>query len=252
MMKHLIKTPMMIRYLIKFAIRVAVFFGVFVFYILHKDLLCVLVTQSVWRGISFIHVLWAMFMVIMMAHIISPKKLSMALRKAQDEEYVEVPDYSELELHRFVHDQNVKAWSVMLVWLVFNAIWGALYLFKLIDEADLLMLTVFYFLCDYICILLFCPFQSVIMQNKCCINCRIYDWGHFMMFTPMLFIRNFFSWSLFFTSCVVLIHWEIIYAKHPERFWSGSNQVLQCANCRDKTCQIKKGISRLWTGKAVE
>ena len=81
------------------------------------------------------------------------------------------------------------------------------------------------------------------MKNKCCINCRIYDWGHFMMFTPMLFIRNFFSWSLFFTACIVLIKWEIIYAKHPERFYEGSNKNLQCQNCKDRTCQIKKNVT---------
>ena len=63
-----------------------------------------------------------------------------------------------------------------------------------------------------------------------------------MMFTPMLVIPNFYSWSLFFTACVVLIRWEIVYAAHPERFWSGSNQILQCANCKDKTCQIKRNV----------
>ena len=166
----------------------------------------------------------------------------MALRKSEETEYVKEENYSELELLKFVQDQNVKAWKVMLLWLSFNAIFGILYLFDLIDIADLLMLTVFYFLCDYICILIFCPFQTCIMKNRCCVNCRIYDWGHFMMFTPMLFIQNFFSWSLFFTSCIVLIKWEIIYAKHPERFFSGSNKRLQCASCKDRTCQIKKII----------
>ena len=63
-----------------------------------------------------------------------------------------------------------------------------------------------------------------------------------MKFTPMLFIPNFYSWSLFFMSAVVLIHWEILYAGHLEQFWSGSNQILQCANCKDKTCQIKRKI----------
>ena len=80
------------------------------------------------------------------------------------------------------------------------------------------------------------------MKNKCCVNCRIYDWGHFMMFTPMLFIKNFYSWSLFFTALVVLINWEISYAKHPERFFAGSNKRIQCENCKDKSCQIKNGI----------
>ncbi len=132
----------------------------------------------------------------------------------------------------------------MLVWLCFNAIWGIFYLISIIETADLLMITVFYYLSDYICILLFCPFQQFIMKNKCCVNCRIYDWGHFMMFTPMLFIKNFFSWSLFFTSCIVLIHWEFVYARFPERFWDGSNQTLRCVNCQDKTCQIKTAILR--------
>ena len=168
----------------------------------------------------------------------------MALKKAEPEPYKEVEGYSELELHQFVQQQNARSWIVMLVWLIFNAVFGALYLFEIIGIPDMIMLTVFYFLCDYICILVYCPFQHLIMKNRCCVNCRIYDWGHFMMFTPMLFVQNFFSWSLFFTSCVVLIRWEVIYARHPERFWSGSNQTLQCANCEDKTCQLKRKIMR--------
>ena len=32
----------------------------------------------------------------------------------------------------------------------------------------------------------------------------------------------------------------LVYTKHPERFWEGSNQNLKCINCKDKTCQYKK------------
>lgn len=233
---------MLKRYLIKFAIRLVIFLLIAVLYITNKPLMYDLMTQSVWMGISPIHVLWLVFMVMMLKHIFPTEKLSMALRKADKKKYAEQENYAEVELLRYVQDQNIKAWKVMLVWLSFNAIFGILYLCNIMDSADLLMLTVFYFLCDYICILFFCPFQSFIMKNRCCVNCRIYEWGHFMMFTPMLFIRNFFSWSLFFISCVVLIKWEITYAKHPERFWSGSNKNLQCANCKDKTCQLKKTV----------
>lgn len=73
------------------------------------------------------------------------------------------------------------------------------------------MVSVFYFLCDYVCILIiYCPFQSHIMHNKCCVNCRIYGWGDFMMFTPMVCIRHFFSWTLFWMSVLVLIRWDSI------------------------------------------
>jgi len=203
-----------------------------------------LMTQPIYMGITPIHVLWLGFMVMMLGHIFSIRELSMAALKTKKETYAKVENYSELELLKYVQDQNAKAWKVMLIWLIFNSVFGLLYVFDVIGSTDLLMLTVFYFLCDYICILIFCPFQTGIMKNKCCVNCRIYDWGHFMMFTPMLFIRNFFSWSLFFTACVVLIRWEITYAKHPERFYSGSNKNLQCANCKDKICQIKNGLQK--------
>lgn len=247
MKKEIIKTAMMNRYFIKFNMRLAIFISVFVVYITKKELILdILLRKFSLQVVDFeitpLHLLWALFMGIMILHLFPHRNLSMALRKNREENFVEVPGYSELELLKFVQDQNVKAWKIMLLWLSGNAVVGVLYLFRVLDVADLLMLTVFYFLSDYICILLFCPFQTGIMKNKCCVNCRIYDWGHFMMFTPMLFIQNFYSWSLFFTSLVVLIHWEIIYAKYPQRFWSGSNRTLQCQNCKDKTCQIKNRL----------
>ena len=243
----MIKTDMLKRYLIKFFFRLVIFIVVLIGYITHKEILYNFMTHKFTFGISSygispLHVLWAVFMVMMISHLLPNKKLSMALRKRDKEQFEEAESYSEFELLKFVQNQNIKAWKVLLIWLIFNAIWGILYLFNVIDSADLLMLTVFYFLCDYICILFFCPFQTYIMKNKCCVNCRIYDWGHFMMFTPMLFIKNFFSWSLFFTSLIVLLHWEIVYAKFPQRFWSGSNQTLRCKNCKDKTCQMKKRL----------
>lgn len=235
-------TKMMNRYLVHLAFRILIFLGVLAVYVWNKSLMYEILTRKFFWEISPIRALWFIFMFIMIRHLFPTERLSMALRKGQKEHFREVSDYRKIDLLTFAQNQNVRAWTVMLVWLSFNAVIGLLYLFKIFNEMDLIMVTVFFFLCDYICILFFCPFQTFIMKNRCCVNCRIYDWGHFMMFTPMLFIRNFFSWSLFFTSVVVLIRWEIIYAKHPERFWSGSNKTIQCRNCKDKTCQMKKKI----------
>lgn len=241
---RIVYTKTLRNYIIKFVIRLCTFIFVAVLYLSNKPLMYELMTRPVWMGVTPIHVLWLGFMLMMLGHIFPVKNFSMALLKMKKQTYQEQEDYSEIELLKYVQDQNAKAWKVMLIWLSFNAIFGMLYLFDVIDSADLLMLTVFYFLCDYICILFFCPFQTGIMKNKCCVNCRIFDWGHFMMFTPMLFIKNFFSWSLFFTSIVVLIKWEITYAKHPERFYSGANKRLQCANCKDRICQLKNAIKK--------
>lgn len=241
---RLIKTKMMKQYLVKLVVRIMLFLSVLAIYIYDKDLMLQLAYQPLHMGITFLHILWFIFMFMMIKHLFPKEPFTMALLKREEKKYVPVENYSRLELLEYVQDQNRKAWKVMLVWLIGNGIVGMLYAFNIIGKADLFMLTVFYFLCDYICILFYCPFQSHIMKNKCCVNCRIYDWGHFMMFTPMIMIKSFYTWSLFFMACIVLVHWELVYAKHPERFYSGSNQILKCQNCKDKTCQIKNKITR--------
>ena len=237
-------TPMLKIYIIKLIIRILIFVITAVIYLYDKEAVYQLIMMPLGQGINFMHILWFVFMVMMITHLFPKGKKTMALLKIEKEEYVPVPDYSKEELKRFVKSQNKRAMLIMVIWMAFNSIFGLLYVAGILEKADLIMLTVFYFLCDYICILFFCPFQTFIMKNKCCINCRIYDWGHFMMFTPMLWFGNFYGLSLFITACIVLIHWEIRYAKYPERFWQGSNRKLQCESCKDKTCQMKKACAR--------
>lgn len=248
-MKSMKLTKKMKAYLGRFGVRLFAFIVILIMYVRHRQIMTDFLTSPVMFHITPLHVLWAVFMVIMLAHIfpgIFPKRLrTMALLKSEGRNFDPVEGYSEYDLLRYVQHMNKKAWIVLLAWLSFNAVFAALYLIGIIEEGDLMMLTVFFFLSDYICIIFYCPFQSKIMKNKCCVNCRIYDWGHFMMFTPMLFIKSFFSWSLFFVSAVVLIRWEIVYANYPERFWEGSNRTLQCSHCSDRTCRIKNSIRTL-------
>ncbi len=236
-------------YSINFLARIIIFILIAVQYRTHKEQLTDFMISPLFYGISPLYMLWAVFMVLMILHLFPPELTSMALLKSKKETFVPVPGYSRYELLKYVQDQNQKAWKVLLYWLCFNAVFAFFYLIGVLEEGDLFMLTVFYFLCDYICILLFCPFQELVMKNKCCVNCRIYDWGHFMMFTPMLMIKSFISWSLFFMSVVVLIHWELVYAKYPERFWAGSNQILKCGQCQDRTCQYKEKVKEVFLNR---
>jgi hypothetical protein len=151
--------------------------------------------------------IWAIFMLTMFLHIFANWRITMGGKKAHIEYYKEAAAYDKVKLFEYIKDQNYKSWGIALAWIS-------------------------------ICMLFFCPFQRY-MENRCCVNCRIFDWGHFMMFTPMVFIKNFFTWTLFLTSIIVLIRWELTYAKYPERFWCESNETLRCENCRDKLCQVK-------------
>jgi len=241
---NFIATPKLIGYLIKFILRIAAFGTMLFMYIRNRSELYRYTVASPKNGINFMHIMWAVFMILMLLHLFPSKITSMGASKSKKSNYSPVPEFSETELLKFVHYENVKAWRCMLCWLIGNALIGVLYYCGVLGKSELLLITGFYFLSDYVCILIFCPFQTFGQKSRCCINCRIYDWGHFFMFTPMLFIDTFYSRSLFFMGAAVIIRWEFMWTAHPERFWRGSNQTLNCSNCRDKTCQIKQRFTK--------
>ncbi len=141
---------------------------------------------------------------------------------------------------------SLQSWkttfSVAAAWLLLNAAIGALYYLKVIDTGILLLISLAFSVCDMICILFFCPFQTWFMKNKCCTSCRIYNWDYAMMFTPLIFIKNIFTWSILLCAVALLIRWEIAVRLHPERFSEATNACLSCAHCTEKLCHHKKQL----------
>ena len=135
--------------------------------------------------------------------------------------------------------------TVALVWLALNAVIGVLYFTHIIDVGILLLVSLFYGVCDMICILFFCPFQMWFMKNRCCTTCRIYNWDFAMMFTPLLFIPHAYTWSLLAMSLIILLRWELTLRLRPERFAENTNACLSCKNCDEKLCLHKRHILRL-------
>ncbi|MBQ7910536.1 MAG: hypothetical protein IJ363_07085 [Clostridia bacterium] len=135
--------------------------------------------------------------------------------------------------------------TVALVWLALNAVIGVLYFTHIIDVGILLLISLFYGVCDMICILFFCPFQMWFMKNRCCTVCRIYNWDFTMMFTPLLFIPHAYTWSLLAMSLGILLRWELTLWLRPERFAENTNACLSCKNCDEKLCLHKRHILRL-------
>ena len=64
-----------------------------------------------------------------------------------------------------------------------------------------------------------------------------------MTVTPLIMVGCWFSWLLVFFSLVVLIRWELAFVRHPERFDERTNASLQCANCSDKLCYLRKPLT---------
>ena len=147
--------------------------------------------------------------------------------------------------HIEMHDNNATV-LVALIWISFNGIFGALHMLGILDDGIMMLLSCAYSVCDMICILFFCPFQSWFLRNKCCSSCRIYNWDYAMMFTPLFFVRKYYTWSLLALSVALLARWEITFYKNPERFSEETNGYLRCANCTEKLCAHKNQLRSLW------
>lgn len=197
---------------------------------------------AAFRG--YLIVIWILFVVEMILRFFPSKLESMGCQKQFKRNYI--PNDRELRKD-FPEQSRHSLWWVVLFWIALNGVIGILYYTGIIDQFILLIISLAYSVCDMICILFFCPFQTWMMKNKCCGSCRIYNWDYAMMFTPLIFIPGLYTWSLLGIAILLLVTWEVFYHRHPERFYESSNAALRCAKCPEKLCQHKKQLHRFWT-----
>ena len=138
-------------------------------------------------------------------------------------------------LKNYVVTTTKSAYKVFIIWTIVNIILGILYYTNVINKIWLFMISVFFYVCDLICVLVWCPFR-LLMKNKCCTTCRIFNWDHLMMFTPLIFVGGFYSISLVVMSILAWLVWELCVMMYPERFSEMTNAALKCSECTDKLC----------------
>ncbi|MBE6631311.1 MAG: hypothetical protein E7623_01265 [Ruminococcaceae bacterium] len=182
--------------------------------------------------------IWLIFAIEMMLRFFPDKVESMGCQKQFSRNYKKREDTDGVPV---IQPAKVTI-GIAVGWLAMNAVFGILYYTKVIDGGILLLISLVYSVCDMICILFFCPFQTWFMKNKCCTTCRIYNWDYAMMFTPLVFIIHPFTISIFALSAALLIRWEISVKKHPERFSENTNNCLSCTECEEKLCHHKKQL----------
>ena len=215
---------------VKLILRSSLFLGVLVYYVLGK-------TEVLKKFTPLPIVVWIFFVVEMALRFFPSRFESMGCQKQFKRNYEPIGEN--------IKPQN-QHWTVTatvaLVWLLLNSIIGILYVTDIIDVGILLLIAIFFSVCDIICILFFCPFQTWFMKNRCCGTCRIYNWDFAMMFTPLVFIPSWYTYSLVGCSLILLLRWEITYKLYPERFSISTNKCLDCSRCKEKLCSHKKQL----------
>lgn len=225
------------KYFLRLTGRIVVFAIAISLYFFDKNMFNAALGWNFFYTFSPLHLLWMLWMFDMILQLIPVKShISIGSQKVFMSLFSPIQEKINHEsLKKYVKDTTYSAYKVMLIWFVLTILISILYLTGIIDMGIMILIATFFYVCDLICVLIWCPFR-LIMNNKCCTTCRIFNWDHLMMFLPIVALNSFFSWSLVIFSLVVWLVWELCVFIYPERFWENSNMALRCSECSDKLC----------------
>lgn len=193
------------------------------------------------RGITPMHVLWAVLMGGILYAALPCARAGRGRQKQFGRYEAPPPEgYDAQQLRGTLRGRDARAGLTMALWLLGNGIFAALYYLGIWGEQEMNLLMLAYYAGDMLCVVWRCPFQRLILKNRCCVTCRIYGWDQFFLVTPMAVVPGFFAKSLFFVGMLALLIWEWNRWRHPQRFWEGSNTALRCENCRERLCRGAK------------
>ncbi len=230
-------------YSARLVLRIAVFTAGISIYLTDRNSLLLSGGLSLDHGIKPLHILWLILASGMIQKLFPLPVMSMGCRKQFKSSYAPgAREPGDPELSAWAKGENRAARKVLAAWLSVNAAPAVLYFAGVLGESEMVLLSLVYYACDPICLLFYCPFQSFLMKNRCCVTCRIFNWDSMMILTPLIVIPSPFSWSLILFALIILIRWEMAFQRHPRRFWEESNQNLQCAHCRERICRVKRSL----------
>lgn len=224
-------------YVVRLVARCIIFVLCLLMYIYRPDMLDILKRGNFFRSLSPLHLLWVIWIIDMIYQLVPVKNnIPLGSQKLFRQRFKPIRDKVNYQaLREYVINTTQAAYKVMIIWAAFIILLGILHYVGLLKDEHLFLVSVGFYVCDLICVLIWCPFR-LILKNRCCTTCRIFNWDHLMMFTPMLFIRGFYSYTLLLLAIAVWLLWELCVMMYPERFWEHSNAALRCSQCTDKLC----------------
>ena len=193
--------------------------------------------NNFFKEFNVLHILWGVWILDMILQIVPLKnKLALGSQKLFATRFKPIIEKINYEaLKNYVVTTTKAAYKVFIIWTIVVVGIGLLYYLGIISKITVFMISIFFYVCDLICVLIWCPFR-LLMKNKCCTTCRIFNWDHLMMFAPLIFIGGFFATSLVIMAILAWLVWEVAVMIYPERFSELTNEALKCSECTDKLC----------------
>lgn len=201
------------------------------------DLFSVLDGMNFFAGSSPLHLLWGIWVIDMFLQIVPiQNKVPLGSQKLFANRFRPIREKINYEaLKNYIITTTKAAYKVFILWCLLISVIGVLYFTGILSKTGLFMISVIFYVCDLICVLIWCPFR-LMMKTRCCTTCRIFNWDHLMMFSPLVFVGGFYAVSLVVLAFLAWLVWELCIMMYPERFWDKSNLALKCSECTDKLC----------------
>jgi hypothetical protein len=179
------------------------------------------------------HVLWALTVFILVKRMIPRFNKKISSRKIFGRFYQKAGNITprrDEQLHSLKARTDRGALKSAFYWLLLLADIALWRMVGMLSDTWICIIVLFFIFMDQFCVTVFCPFKWL-AGGKCCSTCRINNWGYLMAFSPLVFIQSFWSWSIVALSIIVVIQWEYLYHRFPERFYETHNAALMCRNC---------------------
>lgn len=225
------------KYMFRLVVRCLILILCTVLFFRSPETFGILEGMNFFRGFSILHILWLVWVVDMIQQIIPIKnKLPLGSMKLFASRFRPIRDKINYQaLREYIVTTTKAAYKVFVLWCALLAVIGGLYFAGILTKPMLFLISALFYVCDLICVLIWCPFR-LIMKTRCCTTCRIFNWDHLMMFSPMVFMGGFYGMSLVLIAFLAWLVWELCVMMYPERFWDKSNLALKCSECTDKLC----------------
>ena len=225
------------RYFGRLVVRILVLIASIYAYFAKPESFTVLEGMNFFREFGLFHVLWLVWMADMLQQVIPIKsKIPLGSQKLFANRFQPIRDKINHEaLRQYVVTTTKAAYKVFILWCLLLAAIGLLVWLGVLNTAGVFVISAAFYVCDLICVLIWCPFR-LLMKTRCCTTCRIFNWDHWMMFSPFIFAGGFYCKSLLAMSILAWLLWELCVMMYPERFWEKSNLALKCSECTDKLC----------------
>ncbi|WP_455540101.1 hypothetical protein [Terrisporobacter sp.] len=208
-------------------------------FIVDSSLIETFMNVKILANIKIYHLFWLYLMYEMIVVIFPAYNNYSYSGKLFERHYKEDVNYKKEKLENYTKKNYLRALRTIVFWGSLNLVIAYIYYKLNLNKVYMYLLFLFYYWSDMFCVNVWCPFHKIIVQNKCCNECRIYNWGHIMYLTPLIFVPNLWTYSLVLVAVIILIQWEYMNIKYPERFSPISNKNLRCSNC-ENSCRYNK------------